>query len=271
MKDDFAEQGLGIVAISHDTEAILREFAQKKNITIPLLSDVDSKAIRAFGIMNHNVPEDSPDYGMAFAGQYVVDADGVVTAKYFEQNHRERVTMETVLVRDFGWRPGARGRVETDALVVEYAASAPVARPGTHITLIIDVQLKDRMHVYAPGVQGGYRPVSWSIPSSDLFRGAEPEFPEGSVYVQEALGDTALVYRQAFRILQPVEIADRKSLEKGLGGQLGPDRELVIEGTFRYQACDDTACFLPQEVPLRFVFKTERHDWQRTESRRPGR
>lgn len=270
MQEDFRRRGLGIAAISHDTGEILREFAATKHITIPLLSDVDSRAIRAFGIMNHNVPESSPDYGMAFPGQYVVDADGVVVSKYFEDNHRERVTMETILVRDFDWRPESRGRIETDALVVEYAAGAGIARPGNHLTLILDVQLKENMHVYAPGVRDGYVPVSWSLGTSDLYRGAPPEFPAGETMIQEALGDTALVYHRTFRVLQEVEIAGRASLERGLG-KLDRPRELTLEGVFGYQACDDEMCYLPQRVPLKFVFKVELHDWERTVARRPGR
>ncbi len=37
------------------------------------------------GIENHNVPTDDSDYGMPFPGTYIIDADGIVQAKYFEQ------------------------------------------------------------------------------------------------------------------------------------------------------------------------------------------
>ena len=42
-------QGLGIAAISYDTEEVLAAFAQRRGITdVPLLSDDDSAVIRAF-------------------------------------------------------------------------------------------------------------------------------------------------------------------------------------------------------------------------------
>ena len=53
------EQGLGLAAISYDSVAALKNFADRKHITYPLLSDSDSKIIRAFGILNETVPADS--------------------------------------------------------------------------------------------------------------------------------------------------------------------------------------------------------------------
>ena len=51
-------QGLGIAAISYDTEEVLADFAQRRGITdVPLLSDDDSAVIRAFGIYNHVAEE----------------------------------------------------------------------------------------------------------------------------------------------------------------------------------------------------------------------
>ena len=50
---ELADQGLGVAAISYDSEQILATFAERRNIAdVPLLSDDDSSAIRAFGIYN---------------------------------------------------------------------------------------------------------------------------------------------------------------------------------------------------------------------------
>ncbi|MXW34845.1 MAG: peroxiredoxin family protein, partial [Chloroflexi bacterium] len=46
-------QGLGVAAISYDSQEVLAAFAERKGVEdVPLLSDDDSTAIRAFGIYN---------------------------------------------------------------------------------------------------------------------------------------------------------------------------------------------------------------------------
>ena len=43
-------RGYGICSISYDTVDVLREFANRRGITYPMLSDPDSAIIRAFGL-----------------------------------------------------------------------------------------------------------------------------------------------------------------------------------------------------------------------------
>ena len=51
------EEGFGLAAISYDSAAILENFAARRNITFPLLSDPESKIIRDFGILNEKVQQ----------------------------------------------------------------------------------------------------------------------------------------------------------------------------------------------------------------------
>src|ERR1022692_867047 len=105
--------GLGIASISYDSAALLKNFADRKGINYPLLSDPDSKVIRAFGILNDNVPKDQPVFGIPFPGLYLIDRRGVVEAKYFEDDHRERFTAASVLVHEFNQDGAAKTTVET--------------------------------------------------------------------------------------------------------------------------------------------------------------
>jgi len=58
---------------------VLREFSEKQGIPFPLLSDVDSEVIRAYGVLNDRVgPEDAILYGIPYPGTYVTDEHGVV-------------------------------------------------------------------------------------------------------------------------------------------------------------------------------------------------
>lgn len=56
-------------------------------MSFPLFSDPKSEIIERFGILNTLIEEDDhPWYGIPFPGTYVLDADGIITAKFFEAN-----------------------------------------------------------------------------------------------------------------------------------------------------------------------------------------
>jgi hypothetical protein len=215
--------------------------------------------IKRFGILNHNIPENNPFYGIPFPGQYVVGVDGKVQEKYFLPNHRERVTMETILIRNTDWNKQPIGSLDTQEVTLKYSASQSVVRPGNHITLVLTVIPKKGMHVYAPNVKG-YIPISWELNSSDLFRGSPPEYPEAEILYMKALNEKVPVYHKEFRIVQNVEIAQKRFLNKALG-KIENRPELAIEATFTYQACDNKTCYLPKTLKLKFLFRVEDHDW----------
>ena len=48
--DELDAAGIGVAAISYDPVDVLAEFAERRGITFPLLSDPDSATIEAFGI-----------------------------------------------------------------------------------------------------------------------------------------------------------------------------------------------------------------------------
>jgi peroxiredoxin len=48
----FAAKGINIAAVSYDSTSILADFANRRSITYPLLSDTSSSLIDAFGIRN---------------------------------------------------------------------------------------------------------------------------------------------------------------------------------------------------------------------------
>ena len=69
--------GLNAASITYDSPEILRNFGDAYNIEYPLLADVGSKVIRAFGILNTNVPPDHKMmYGMPWPGEYLIAPDG---------------------------------------------------------------------------------------------------------------------------------------------------------------------------------------------------
>jgi peroxiredoxin len=64
----YAARGIQIAAITYDSPAVLKHFAERRGITYPLLSDEGSRVIRAFGILNETIPPGQPGVWRAPAG-----------------------------------------------------------------------------------------------------------------------------------------------------------------------------------------------------------
>lgn len=249
-----------MAALSYDSQALLADFARRKAISYPLLADFDSRVIRAFGILNENFPKDHPWYGVPFPGTYVIDEKGVVTAKYFEEDHRDRYTAASVLAKTFGseWVDGWT-IIETPHIKLRYAATDPVVAAGSRVELVLDLELMPQMHVYAPGVQLSYKPVAWSIEPSAAWQVHPPSFPKARTLHLDVIDETVPVYEGRFRLTRDLTIGQQGEVRPVLSG----GGELVIKGTFQYQACDDHQCFPPTSVPLEWKFRFQAHDASR--------
>ncbi len=257
--EKFRQEGLGVAAISYDRVEALEHFATRMGgISYPLLSNPDSSIIRAFGIFNHNIPEDHPWYGICFPGTFIVDENGVVQKKFFEQMHRQRFTADTILVKEFGQGGGKRLEAKTDHLTVTASASQDTVRPGNRFTLVFELELPPKMHVYAPEVKG-YRPISLTVDEAPHLQIHTTEFPEAKMLHLEAIKETVPVYEEHARIYQDVTISPRYREET-----------LEINATLSYQACDDRICYAPATVPLTFTVNMTPHDRERVpEDMRP--
>ena len=257
--DRIKKQGLGLAAISYDSVEILKNFADRKHITFPLLSDPDSKIIRAFGILNETVKPGTAQFGIPNPGTYVVNTKGTVVGKYFVDTIRERVSASDILVRQFGAVANeASGSVETDHLRLTTAASMAVARPGHHIALSLDLDLKPNMHVYAPGVEG-YIPIDWKFEESPAAKAQPFEYPASRKLHLKAIGETVPVYRGRVRITREITFGQ----EDAVRPLVTPAGELILKGSLRYQACDDRKCYLPETAPLEWRFHFEGLDRER--------
>ena len=254
------KQGLGVAAISYDSVGALKSFADRQHITYPLLSDPDSKIIRTYDIFNETVKPGTPAYGIPYPGVYVVDARGMVVSKYFEDDFKERVSTADILARQFGAPVDVvRGAVEAKHLQITTAASNDIARPGLRIALSIDIEMKPRMHVYAPGVQG-YIPIDWRLDEGGpAAKRHSFEYPHSEMLRLEAIGETVPVYRGHIRIRREITFGQEAVLKP----LVSPSGEVIVKGSFRYQACDDRKCYVPEDVPLVWRFKYEGLDLQR--------
>lgn len=97
---DLAKNGIRLAAISYDAVPILADFSKRRGITFPLLSDPGSATIKRYGILNTTVPEtNQQSYGIPFPGTFMVNTQGVVTSRFFEQAYQERSTVGSIMAR----------------------------------------------------------------------------------------------------------------------------------------------------------------------------
>lgn len=245
--------------MTYDSVDVLQSFSERKGISYPMLSDPESKIIRAFGILNDSVPKGTPFYGIPYPGTYVVDAQGTVRSKFFETDYKERYSAGSILLRNSpSATPEGWNEVETQHLRLRYRASDGAISGGTRITLLLEIEMKPKMHVYAPGVQSSYIPVKWDIEPGP-WKLHDVQWPQSRMLHLPAISETVPVYENKLAVARDLTFSQQKELVAGEGNS----KQLTLDGTFRYQACDDKKCYLPVNVPLKWTFRVQPHDSQR--------
>lgn len=132
-------------------------------------------------------------------------------------------------------------QVEGKQLTATLGASTSNVAPGQHVTLTLDVDLQPDMHVYAPGIEG-YIPIDWNMQQTSAAEVQPAHFPRAEKLHLKAIDETVPAYTGRFRLTRDVVI------RPGSG-------RLTIEGSLRYQACDNRVCYIPQTLPLSWSFE----------------
>ena len=280
-------QGIGVAAISYDSEEVLADFAQRRGITFPLLADVGSRVIADFGILNTVAAEglgpdaEDPDVvadvakyvsvfgasqlivGTPYPGTFMLDRNGRVTSRFFEEFYRERNTTANVMLQlGVGLSPIAAVEGTTAHLRVTAYPSNPTVTVGTRFSVAVDVEPNPGMHLYAPGAEEmGYRVIGLSLAPVPHVRFEPVEYPESEIYYFEPLDERVPVYQRPFTLLQEAVVSGTEEAEEALA-ELDA---LVISGSFDYQACDDLLCYEPVSLPLSFTLDLELLDRQRAD------
>ena len=268
--DEIRKQGLGLAAISYDPPDILAAFIRQRGITFPLLSDPDSSTIRRYGILNTVAMEltgpqakdpaladDIKKYvavgapnarmaGIAFPGTFVLDRDGRVRSRFFEDFYIERSTASSVIAS-----VGARGeavagtQVSSEHLQIKTYPSDAAVAPGNRFAIVVDVTPRPRMHVYAPGASG-YRIVAVQISPQPFVRVLPLKYPKSQIYFFKPLNERVPAYEKPFTLVQELILEGQREAQAAFRGK----DSLTLTGTLDYQACDDKICFNPASVPL---------------------
>src|SRR5579863_765514 len=243
----FEKQGIKLAAISYDSQEILKFFADRHKIDYPMLGDPDSKAIKAYGVLN---PEATGmQKGFARPGYFFIDTNGIIREKFFEARYRERVTGNSIISKLFPeLGQEVVETVEAPHLQLALEQSDRIGVPGTHITLVAEVHLPPDAHVYAPGAQG-YKPIKLVLDPVSQLEFKPPVYPPSKILYLAAIKESVPVFDDKFRISQDVKVDTGAQF----WGSLGKDgKTFVISGRLEYQACDKTTCYMPTSVPVKW-------------------
>ncbi len=103
---EFRNRGINPIFLSYDSPKIQKEFYDKNNFTMPILSDVENVVINAFGVLNaDSISERNPLYGYPHPLVFIIDPDGTIKSKLyiekedgtFGSNYRERPEIDDIL------------------------------------------------------------------------------------------------------------------------------------------------------------------------------
>jgi peroxiredoxin len=268
--EELNANGMGLVGISYDSQQTLADFSERNGITFPLLSDVGSATIRRYGILNTVAEEalgpngsdaavladferyvsvtsaDERFRGIPYPGMFIVDQQGRVTSREFEDYYWERNTVSSLMLAlGAGATPVQATQVSTAHLEINAYASDAQAALGTRFSLAVDITPKGGMHVYAPGATD-YRIVSLNITPEPHLRTEAAQYPESEIYYFAPLDERVPVFQQPFTLRVEAVAEATAAARQAFAGR----DELVIAGTLEYQACDDAICYNPVSVPL---------------------
>jgi peroxiredoxin len=265
------DDGLGLATISYDPVETLAAFARAHEITFPMLADVGSVTIKKFGLLNP-APEwalgpdkDNPEVqaevrkyvsvvgvrnfmvGIAFPGTFILDPQGRVKQRFFEDFYIERNTASNLLIKlgDKSDASVAGTKISTAHLDITTYPSTSAVAPGDRFSVVADIEPHSKIHVYAPGAKG-YKVIAMKLDPNPLIRALPVQYPASGIYFFKPLNERVPVFQKSFRLVQELVLEGTPQAQQALRGK----DSIAIKGTLDYQACNDKECFNPASVPL---------------------
>ena|SRR5262245_57330198 len=153
--------------------------------------------------------------------------------------------------RQFGDAGFLKSQVRTNHLTLTSYISDDKLYAGNRVSLVLDIEMPPKMHIYAPSVKG-YRPAEIQLDPNPSVRVLETNFPRATTMDLPAIKERVPVYSGKVRITKDVIL--------GTEGNLRKESIIELTGTFVYQACDDKICYLETKIPLKFFLQVLNQD-----------
>jgi hypothetical protein len=148
---------------------------------------------------------------------------------------------------------GALVTTDTAHVRLTAALSPTTVAPGTKLSIAYDVSPHRGMHVYAPG-KHDYQVISVTLDPQPWLKAAPIKYPPSEIYHFKPIDERVEVYSKPFRLVQDVTILNTPDAQK----ILAKGDSVAITGRVSYQACDDTVCYLPTSVPMKWTVPLQR-------------
>lgn len=98
ISERFEALGLSVVAMTYDSVDTLKEVEEDNGIPFALLHDADRTHVTAFDVLNDvDYRPGQRAWGVPYPGIFLIDADGIVRAKFAEERYQDRPDFANVL------------------------------------------------------------------------------------------------------------------------------------------------------------------------------
>ena len=280
--------GLGLAAISYDSVGVLSEFAKRKSIAFPLLSDHESETIRAYGLADRHYSKgmglevDSkvvyptsfgkvPVYGLSYPAVFVLTPDRRIKWRFVSEGFELRLTGAAILEEAVGGiAEESRTPVVSRNIQVTAAATNTAVGLGNRIRIAVELKIPKGFHVYSPEAGGGYKGVSWQMDRSDCLEIGEPVYPKPVWKLMKSTGENLPVYEDTLRISRSLSVkpgyvpSDPSVYKLFCRLCLDPTSHIKASGVLKFQACDEQRCYPPQTVLPHWRFQFLPPDLERS-------
>ena len=89
--------GINVASMTYDPVATLAAAAEGHGLEFPLLFDEDVKHVNAMGLRNTQYEPGQRAYGIPYPGIFLIDAQGVIRAKFAEEDYKLRPEFSLVM------------------------------------------------------------------------------------------------------------------------------------------------------------------------------
>lgn len=248
---------MALYALSYDHADALADYARAHQVTFPLLSDPDSEIIERFGILNTMIdPDDHPWHGIPYPGAYVTDADGLITAKFFESSLQFRPSAEQLrraaLGEELHLPPMAAA---SESVEYDITLDGDVLHASVFHDLVVRLAVPDGQHLYGEPVPEGMVATSVDV-DPDLGLVTKPAtLPPTTPLTLATTGETLYVFDGDVTIRTPIAHLSRSLTQLDDGSHV-----LRVTGTIKWQSCDDHVCHLPRSERFTIDLPAAPHD-----------
>lgn len=96
---EIEKRGYRVAGLSYDSPEILETFTAKRHLTYTLLSDAKSEIIDRYNLRDPQYPPGNRAYGVPRPIIFVLDPQGVIKTKLFEESFKNRPPVSSIISR----------------------------------------------------------------------------------------------------------------------------------------------------------------------------